>query len=78
MLKRIFCQPINKASFFQLALMVVVASSVLFTGNAQAVCSAYKNLATINEVHRSGNSTRFIEVKLLNSAMPLAPGVGPK
>jgi len=38
--------------------------------NSYAQCSAdYYGLASINEIHRSGNSTRFVEVKLLNSAL---------
>ncbi|WP_193222166.1 DUF6701 domain-containing protein [Alkalilimnicola sp. S0819] len=41
-------------------------------GNAWAACSVYHGFATINEVHRSGNATRFIEVKLLDGSIPAA------
>lgn len=32
----------------------------------ETTCSAYIGQATINEVHRQGNNTRFMEVKILN------------
>lgn len=35
-----------------------------------ATCSSYKDLATINEVNRSGGATRFVEIKILDSSIP--------
>lgn len=36
---------------------------------AMAVCSGYLGHATINEIHRSGNATRFVEIKLLDTSI---------
>jgi len=50
----------------------IVSLFALFglASNVYAQCSVdYHGLATINEVHRSGNNTRFVEVKLLSSAL---------
>lgn len=38
--------------------------------SALAVCSSYHGLATINEVHRQGNASRFVEIKLLDTSIP--------
>ena len=36
----------------------------------ESECSEYIGRATINEVHRSGNNTRFVELRLLDTAIP--------
>lgn len=50
---------------FLLLLLVMLS----FPAISQAACSVYKGFATINEVHRNGNSTRFLEVKMLSASI---------
>ncbi len=37
--------------------------------SVQAVCSSYAGFATINEVNRTGNSSRFVEIALLDTGI---------
>jgi MSHA biogenesis protein MshQ len=57
-------------SFAGIALLFML--TMAWSMNAIAVCSAYKGRATINEVHRNGNSTRFVEVKILDASITSA------
>jgi len=51
-----------------LYLVAIVLSSLSF--RAQAQCSDdYFGLVSINEIHRSGNNTRFVELKLLDASL---------
>lgn len=51
-----------------LCVIALVLSALPFRVFAQ--CSAdYSGLVSINEIHRSGNNTRFVELKLLDSSL---------
>ncbi len=51
---------------------VLFLAAMVWSVNAMAACSAYKGRATINEIHRSGNNTRFVEVKILDASITSA------
>lgn len=61
----------KKGEVIFVALFLAINLSI-FSGYVSAACSAYKNRAVINEVHKSGNNTRFLEVKLLDSNITAA------
>ena len=49
------------------AVFIIGIISFVVSGNVFSACSSYKYLATINEIHKSGNNTRFLEVKILDA-----------
>ena len=49
-----------------LLLLLTVSQTVM------AACSTYSGRASINEVHRSGNATRFVEIKILDASITSA------
>ncbi|MBU0728859.1 MAG: hypothetical protein KKE17_13525, partial [Proteobacteria bacterium] len=56
-------------SLYFLVILFVFFLVKIFPSTANAACSSYKGRATINEIHRSGNSTRHVEVKLLDASI---------
>ncbi len=54
------------AQLLSIGLALLLAEPVL------AACSPYYPLATINEIHRSGNADRFVEVKLIDTTIARA------
>lgn len=53
--------------YFSALLMLCV-----WTHNVLAACSPYAGHASINEVHRNGNATRFVEIKILDTSITSA------
>lgn len=50
----------------QLGLLLILS---LLNFSVYAVCSSYSGFATLNEVNRSGNSTRFVEIAILDTSI---------
>lgn len=59
-------------SLYRAMLLTLIVGGLLGSATVAATCSSYLGHASINEVHRNGNSSRFVELKILDTSITSA------